>query len=106
MTSECPMHQEFSAAPSFRMARCCHIGDRYVVESSLLDGELTSVDYIEARDGVWVALETESWLTEPDDEQIRRTYDRFVERMRAGDPPRTHLAYERLPWQQWRVGQG
>jgi hypothetical protein len=105
MTSECPMHQEFSAVPDFRLIRCCHIGDRYVVESSLLDGKMLSVDYIEARDGAGVALETESWLTGPDDEQIRRTYDRFVERMRAGDPPRPHLANDRPLRQQWGVGQ-
>lgn len=92
MTTECPFHQEFAGLEDFQIVRCCHIGERYVIESSLMDGTLLSVDYIETSGGQWQNLETATVWTVMDDRDLEaiyaRAYDDFVERMRADDPPR------------------
>lgn len=100
MTSECPMHQEFSAVPGFTIVRCSHIGDRYVIEAAYPDGSLLDLAYVQADDeGVlwlepWAAHIAEHGQCGVDG-LLACVWDTFVERMRADVPPRPVYATER-----------
>ena len=81
--AECDQHFPFApsadpATPWFTV-RCCHMGDRFVVERSHYPGKWNFVDYVETSPDRTDLIGCENGRPEG--------WDGFVARMERGDPP-------------------
>lgn len=102
LTPDCARHG-FPSRPSgdslqpYHVERCTHIGQRFVVAIVGTWPQSTSViiDYVEDRDGELAALVENVFYRSAEHTDGRapyyvsasETFERTVERMRAGDPP-------------------
>ena len=87
--SECPRHDDplrpGNLLPSrYTVARCDHLGDRFVVQSDYCKSPLTWVDYVEDLPDGTVLVESRALVYAA---EIAAVWDAFVAKMLAGIPP-------------------
>lgn len=82
--SECERHV-FWHGPGYRVVRCTHIGERFVMHGE--HGSCyVAVDYVEDLPDGGVIVEGTDWY-EPEPDAVEATWDDKVSRMRADIPP-------------------
>jgi hypothetical protein len=87
LKTECERHRGFapvSSRSSYKVTRCAHIGQRFVVQIEPVDGHyFTTVDYVEDLSDGDVVVEAYS----PQREDVDAVWDDLVAKMRADVPP-------------------
>lgn len=90
--NECSRHK--TAAP-YRIARCCHIGDRFVVQMERPERRYTTIDYVEdLADGGLIVEATDWYEAEP--QEIETVWSAKLDRLRTDLPPDPDHAYTYL----------